>query len=661
MAGALPALSTKAAAVSRVADPSTLGFFLNNAERLERDTFQKDPTELPRQRGIIAKTLRAISPEARPPRTRTPERAQFTSIPHPKMADLSSEDRRCLEERRAANYQRRFELESVELKVREHLAAQAEVYREFRHIEATEGPRRERLARLQSRWLVCLAVASPIFILTAQAKKFRALEMLRFLLAPSVARRFLLKRRRRERGAFTAALSQGKRPPNVESLLKHKFFEMWPRASLQNLASVMVPQAFREGEHIMTEGELGDSMYFLDIGSVDIVIKKTESHSKSRSRTNGFIVATLESGAYFGEFALLSDEPRTATIIAKCDCLCWALTKVQFLSQLGSVGESAPLLVTLKSLSDHRRQQNMKKLYPLKPENLRRLPMFAHWPDEQLTLVIERMEPAVLHVGDVLFREGEVADAMYFLARGECEVLKRKASPRQQVSDDQPNCSVAGDLGLSEALLRAGDAFGEIGCLFLELRSATIRCTVNSDLWRLSKVDLSDIMLSHVVLFVQSKARVNRIRAEWIQKVPAKQLVANPLVKEHFGQRVRRAPALLYPVMMPFVFTDGDVVAERGSMCTGIHFINSGCVESPYTHIELGPGQTLGSDATSAVRIYQDTFKAVSKVECWFLPFSALQASAGGLNEACNQGKQPEKQTPKKPGAVIADYQKFLS
>jgi CRP-like cAMP-binding protein/Zn-dependent protease len=57
------------------------------------------------------------------------------------------------------------------------------------------------------------------------------------------------------------------------------------------------------GEAVITQGEPGDAFYVIGSGQADVV-------------RDDEVIATLGAGAYFGEVALLTDEPRNATVIA---------------------------------------------------------------------------------------------------------------------------------------------------------------------------------------------------------------------------------------------------------------------------------------------------------------------------------------------------------
>ena len=64
------------------------------------------------------------------------------------------------------------------------------------------------------------------------------------------------------------------------------------------------------GSAIVTKGEIGDAMYFLDGGTATLAILDVDGTALSR---------VYEPGEHFGELALLNDEPRQATVLAGPD------------------------------------------------------------------------------------------------------------------------------------------------------------------------------------------------------------------------------------------------------------------------------------------------------------------------------------------------------
>ena len=94
------------------------------------------------------------------------------------------------------------------------------------------------------------------------------------------------------------------------------------------MADVLETARFAEGEAIMTEGADADCLYILRAGSV-VVKQKTESEDA--------LLRILKPGAYFGERALLADEPRSATVEAVSAAECLRVDKAAFFKLLGPI------------------------------------------------------------------------------------------------------------------------------------------------------------------------------------------------------------------------------------------------------------------------------------------------------------------------------------
>ena len=93
----------------------------------------------------------------------------------------------------------------------------------------------------------------------------------------------------------------------IELLRTMPFFQDISLDDMANIAVRMSMHNVSEGEVITRQGEQGDHMYFISHGVVRV---SREDHGVSRD------LATLMAGDFFGETALLSGEPRNATVTA---------------------------------------------------------------------------------------------------------------------------------------------------------------------------------------------------------------------------------------------------------------------------------------------------------------------------------------------------------
>ncbi len=89
----------------------------------------------------------------------------------------------------------------------------------------------------------------------------------------------------------------------------------------ERIAESMEGITLAAGEPIIRQGEAGDSMFFIYIGRVRIVLEQDGTVQE---------VAMLDSGQFFGEMALLTGEPRSASALAEGDVEAFVLRKDNF-------------------------------------------------------------------------------------------------------------------------------------------------------------------------------------------------------------------------------------------------------------------------------------------------------------------------------------------
>ncbi len=106
--------------------------------------------------------------------------------------------------------------------------------------------------------------------------------------------------------------------------------------------------AFKAGDAIISEGDEGDTAFFIVTGSVEVTI----GHGPE-ART----VGTLTTGEVFGEMCLIDPGPRSATIKAVDDVECLAATSEVFIEAIElyparAVGFMKTLVRRLRLMND---------------------------------------------------------------------------------------------------------------------------------------------------------------------------------------------------------------------------------------------------------------------------------------------------------------------
>jgi len=90
---------------------------------------------------------------------------------------------------------------------------------------------------------------------------------------------------------------------------------------LTKIADQMKVREFRAGEVVIRQGDAGDAFYLIRSGEAEVTVKDIAGE-----RT----LAVLDEGKFFGEMALETGEPRTATVRAKSDLRSCALDKESY-------------------------------------------------------------------------------------------------------------------------------------------------------------------------------------------------------------------------------------------------------------------------------------------------------------------------------------------
>ncbi len=103
----------------------------------------------------------------------------------------------------------------------------------------------------------------------------------------------------------------------IEILKQIPFFAPLSDEDLEVIGKNIKMEYFPAEHVIFNEGEMGEVMYVIKRGEVEIL-------------RNNRIIATLKDNGFFGEMALVSDVPRNASIKTLCDVEALTLNKADF-------------------------------------------------------------------------------------------------------------------------------------------------------------------------------------------------------------------------------------------------------------------------------------------------------------------------------------------
>jgi CRP-like cAMP-binding protein len=121
---------------------------------------------------------------------------------------------------------------------------------------------------------------------------------------------------------------------SVTELKRVKVLSDLTDGQLSTFVSLLEPVQVPAGNAIVRMNELGNSMYLILKGDVQVARK-----TGGRETT----LATLEAGDFFGEMCLFDEAPRSASVIANQHCTLLRITKQAFDSMI----ETHPVLAAL--------------------------------------------------------------------------------------------------------------------------------------------------------------------------------------------------------------------------------------------------------------------------------------------------------------------------
>ena len=123
--------------------------------------------------------------------------------------------------------------------------------------------------------------------------------------------------------AVTTGKARADAPPGppprdpVAALQRVALFAGMDRRQSEQIARLLKERRFQKGETVILEGSGGAAFFLIDSGEATVSQK-------------GVVLRTIGPGDHFGELALIDGGPRTATVTAATDLVCYGLTFWEF-------------------------------------------------------------------------------------------------------------------------------------------------------------------------------------------------------------------------------------------------------------------------------------------------------------------------------------------
>lgn len=248
--------------------------------------------------------------------------------------------------------------------------------------------------------------------------------------------------------------------PVYEVMKQVQLFRNLSLNQQEQVVRALKPTKFQDGEIIVQQGTRGSRFYMIAKGNA--VITKTTKNQNGQEQER--MITHLHAGHYFGELALIYDDPRTATVRASGDVELLYLTQEDF-QRIGQVHLSLML---------------------------QQVPLLAKLNAHDQDVVLSRLKPANFNDGEYIVCQGEEGTRFYMITRGEAVVTERATT--SVTNPDGTTSTKHYEKELTR--LYEGHVFGEMSLIYSEPRTASVRAIGPVKCLYLSKEDFDKCLLS---------------------------------------------------------------------------------------------------------------------------------------------------------------------
>lgn len=190
------------------------------------------------------------------------------------------------------------------------------------------------------------------------------------------------------------------------------------------------PIVEEDAKNVITQGELGDTFYLLEEGSVDVYIKKKGTDEEMK-------VHTYKPGDAFGELAIMYNAPRAATCRVNGTAKLWSLDRISF-----------KVIVVAAAMQKRDKYKSF----------LQNVPLLESLSELEVMTLADSLAEEDYSAGTEICKQGDEGNYFYIILDGGAVCTQVDAAGESKVV----------------ATLTQGKYFGEIALLTAKPRQATV-------------------------------------------------------------------------------------------------------------------------------------------------------------------------------------------
>jgi len=259
--------------------------------------------------------------------------------------------------------------------------------------------------------------------------------------------------------------------------------------AFQALVGKLRLRRFADGEVIVRQGERGDSFFVVATG--EVLVKRDVD-----DEDGGVVLAKLGGGSVFGELALISDEPRHASVVARGDV---DVLELRCSDVVVASATHDGVSEALKQFTRERFLRNLTATHPL----------FSSLSRDDRHRVMERFAIVTFAAGEPMIVEGQRGPGLFVILNGAAAVekvvehggdgdgvrgLERHAD---RVAAAKAAKAATRDGRVHLATLRAGDLCGEMSLLGDQPTNATVTCASDVEALLLGKETFKEVVSAY--------------------------------------------------------------------------------------------------------------------------------------------------------------------